>query len=341
LQGRLVDAAHAAAYFVEHGVFPPERMPSRTITEWSKKSRVRMTETFLQLDYAPLFADLLKIPGMWTLTYPDNWEALVPMGKEFKRHLDVFRKRFKRAWGYDIVGLWKLEFQGRGAPHVHIFAPVPHGVASTAGRQRQAVGAGLPFQQWLSVVWPDIVGNPDPEHRRRHEVHGTHVSYQEGLKADDPRRLAVYFSAHGRYAAKEYQHVVPELWKEPGAGPGRFWGYWGLQRAVEVVELKPASAIAAARVLRRWAAAEARASLAAQVVREGGVRPEGGWYRRARRLRSNRGFTAVNDGAEFASQLARAVGVPVAESTADRRARLVASTGSIRPQRVLSQVSVG
>jgi hypothetical protein len=331
-----VETAHAAAFFTEHGEFPPERTPSRTITEWSRKSRVRMTETFLQLDYAPLFADLLKVPGMWTLTYPDNWEVLVPTGKEFKRHLDVFRKRFKRAWGYDIVGLWKLEFQGRGAPHLHLFAPVPHGKAAGAG-----VGGKRVFTSWLAVVWPDIVGNPDPEHRRRHEQHGTYVSYQEGLKADDPRRLAVYFSAHGRYVVKEYQHVVPELWREPGAGPGRFWGYWGLRRAVEVVELEPASAVAAARVLRRWAAAEARASLAAQVVREGGVRPEGGWYRRAQRLRSNRGFTAVNDGAEFASQLARAIGVPVVESAADRRARLVAATGSIRPQRTLVQVSLG
>ncbi len=350
LVARAVYSAHAAAYFAEHGVYPPALVSTREITSWSAKSRAKMVEVYLQLDYTPMFTDVSRIPAMWTLTYPGDWVTVAPNGKAFKRHIRAFLERFRRAWGYQVVGLWKAEFQRRGAPHAHIFAPVPHGVAKGGGR-----GKGLTFKRWLSVVWADVVAHPDPVHRQLHENSGTRVDYAEGLKSNDPRRIAVYFSHHSSYSAKEYQNCVPEEWQAPGQGPGRFWGYWGLKRVVEVVELEPRQATAAARVARRWARAQGRAQLAAQVVRCGGVCPAEGWFRQGRRMAGNRGFVSVNDGAEFASQLARAIRMPAKEpavdrrarllaaqaTMADRRAQLVAATGSIQRRRVLSQVSVG
>lgn len=65
---------------------------------------------------------------------------------------------------------------------------------------------------------------PDPEERRKHELAGTGINYAEDLRASDPKRVAVYFTKHGTFGAKGYQHRVPEPWQGPGKGPGRFWG---------------------------------------------------------------------------------------------------------------------
>ena len=85
---------------------------------------------------------------------------------------------------------------------------------------------------------------------------GTGVDYAAGLRSSDPRRIAVYFSKHASFAAKEYQNDVPEEWREPGKGPGRFWGFWGLERCTRAVEVTPDAATLAARTMRRWAHAQ-------------------------------------------------------------------------------------
>ena len=148
-------------------------------------------------------------------------------------------------------------------------------------------------------MWADIVGHPDPEERRRHRLAGTGVDWNEGLKARDPRRVAVYFTKHGSFAAKEYQHCVPEAWQEPGQGPGRFWGYWHLEKAVYGAEVAPEDAIAVGRTLRRWAHAQGvtrQMSVERTNTRTGEVRRRT-VRRRAVRLAANRGFVSVNNGA--------------------------------------------
>jgi hypothetical protein len=169
--------------------------------------------------------------------------TVAPDGKTAKKHLKAFRKRWERAWGLPVLGLWKQEHQRRGAPHYHLFTVVPDG-RTEAGQQ---------FREWLSTAWAAVVAHPDPEEYRRHQLAGTGVDYAAGLRSRDPRRIAVYFSKHGLFGAKEYQNQVPEEWQEPGHGPGRFWGYWGLERATRAVEVKPEAAVMAARVMRRWA----------------------------------------------------------------------------------------
>ena len=107
-------------------------------------------------------------------------------------------------------------------------------------------------------AWAAVVAHPDPEERRRHELAGTGTDYAAGLRSRDPRRIAVYFSKHGLYAAKGYQNEVPVEWRERGKGPGRFWGVWGLKRCAKGVEVTPQAATTAARVMRRWAARSGR-----------------------------------------------------------------------------------
>ena len=350
-QGRMNSVDQVAGYLAR-GEEVPERIPSREITEWSRKSRANMVLALSQIDYGPLLDDPTRVPAMVTLTYPGDWLTVVPDGKACKRHLQAFRKRYARAWGDDLRCVWKLEFQGRGAPHYHLLMVPPHGQARIPGPRARSdawVGAGLSFTSWLSAVWADIVAHPDPVEREKHRRAGTGVDFAEGMRARDPRRVAVYFSKHGSWD-KEYQHQVPEEWQAPGKGPGRFWGYWSLHRIAIAVEVEPDEAARAARVARRWAAAQdTTRQVTVWRTRGGAIRSEvpeviglagaqAVESRRARRrtvrrpvrrLRGGRGFLTVNDGVSFAVDLARGLDIwrepATVEPLAVRLARYKAS----------------
>ncbi|MGW5266977.1 rolling circle replication-associated protein [Microbispora sp. NPDC004025] len=331
-KARQVDVDQAAAYLAR-GEDVPERIPSREITGWSRKSRANMVRALCELDYRPMLDDPARLPAMVTLTYPGDWLTVAPDGKTAKGHLKALRKRYERAWDEPLQAVWKLEFQRRGAPHFHLLLVPPHGTARVpSGRARvdSRVGAGLPFRQWLSEVWANIVDHPDPEEKRRHRLAGTGVDYAEGLKAYDPKRVAVYFTKHGSFQAKEYQHCVPDEWTAPGQGPGRFWGYWGLERRTAAVEVEPEHAVQAARIARRWARAQGTTrQVTVARTRGGQAHPKEvvvglagaqllGYRRpprsrrvrrRVRRFGNGRGFISVNNGQTFAVQLARALDI--------------------------------
>lgn len=293
--------------------------PGRAITEWSRKSRAAMCRTFAELDYTPL-VECGRVPAMVTLTYPGEWQSVAPDGASVKRHMALWRKRFQREWGEPARYIWKLEFQRRGAPHIHLWMTPPPAV----GR------SGRTFRDWLSQEWANIVGHPDPEQRARHLLAGTGIDILNGLRACDPKRLAIYFTKHSSpntLGDKEYQHVVPELWQQPGRGPGRFWGVYGLKKAIAVVEIAQDAYLAARRIVRRWSRSQAiysnpassfptavvprtAARLVPRVDRETGVVGHR-WIRRRRTL-CNRGglaggYALVNDGPAFASRLATAL----------------------------------
>ena len=289
------------------------RWSSRVITQWSRKSRSRMVRTLAELDYAAIVQSG-RLPCFLTLTLPGEWEAVAPSGKEFKRFVAMLRRRWERAWGEPLIGIWKLEFQRRGAPHLHVFTVAP--VTAVAGeyrrlhdeRYRPAVGDGLQLMRWLRVVWADVVDHPDPGQRRKHEEAGTRVDYAEGLRMTDPKRVCVYFSKHGTFRDKEYQHIVPAAWREPGRGPGRFWGYWGLAKVTEPVELTFDERLAVARTLRRYGRAASRARgavMECDVIR--GRRFRKVHRRVPDRLQSCSGFLCVNDGPRLAKALSRLV----------------------------------
>lgn len=214
------------------------------ITEWSRKSRSAMCRTFAELDYSPLI-ESGRVPAMVTLTYPGDWEVVAPDGASVKRHMVLWRKRFQREYGEAARYIWKLEFQRRGAPHIHLWMAPP----MTPGR------SGRGFAHWLSETWAQVVDHPDTEQKARHLLAGTAIDVRNGLKACDPKRLAIYFTKHSSpnlHGDKEYQHIIPELWRQAGRGPGRFWGVYGLKKAVAVVELAQDAYLAARRIVRRW-----------------------------------------------------------------------------------------
>lgn len=266
--------------------------PDGIIRGWSARSRARMVATMAELDLAPLLWAEGE-PAMITLTYPGDWETVAPNGPTVKAHLRTFFERYKRAWGENWRGVWKMEFQRRGAPHFHLLMVPPSGLASTQRRAeyeakralwesadratrgpcprwRSAVGDGLGFRAWLSQTWADIVGHPDPEERARHVLAGTGVDFTEGDRARDPKRAAIYFGKHGSYQAKDYQHDVPKLWEDSGQSVGRFWGYRGLRKIRGAAMLTFDEMLLLGRTLRRYGT---RTRVWDPVTREHRVRP--------------------------------------------------------------------
>jgi|GEM_PF-896845 len=296
-----------------------QRGSGGVITDWSRKSRSAMCRTFAELDYTPL-VESGRVPAMVTLTYPGDWEVVAPDGASVKRHMVLWRKRFQREYGERARYIWKLEFQRRGAPHIHLWMAPP----TSPGRSDRS------FARWLSETWAQIVDHPDPVQKARHLVAGTAIDVRNGLKACDPKRLAIYFTKHSSpnaHGDKEYQHIVPELWRQPGRGPGRFWGVYGLKKAVAVVEVAQGTYLAARRVVRRWSRSQAvygnsasrlptavvprtATHVVPRVDRDTGAVT----HRKVRRRRTlcNQGglaggYALVNDGPGFAAQLARAI----------------------------------
>jgi hypothetical protein len=237
-----VDAAVGAGMYEEDPT-PDVLKPGKgEIVCWSRRSRERMSEYIASLD----FSEWLQVDGalaMVTLTIPaltrETWLKVAPDGKTYKKLLKRFELRWRRNVG-PWVCLWKLEFTKRGAPHWHGLLRVPALVGSQT------------FEEWLSQTWADCVAHPDPEEYQKHLKAGTGVDFS-GKDFSDPRRIALYFMGHSAKSVdgKEYQHIVPLEWQEPGKGPGRFWGYAGLSKAVVEIDLTASDADAAARILRK------------------------------------------------------------------------------------------
>ena len=280
-----------------------------------------MCRTFAELDYSPL-VESGRVPAMVTLTYPGDWEVVAPSGASVKRHMVLWRKRFQREYGEPARYIWKMEFQRRGAPHIHLWMAPP----MSPGR------SGRGFAQWLSDAWARIVNHPDPEQKARHRLAGTAIDVRNGLKACDPKRLAIYFTKHSSpnlHGDKEYQHIIPELWQQPGRGPGRFWGVYGLKKAIAIVEVAQEAYLTARRIVRRWSRNHAiygnpdssfptavLPRTATRLVLRVGQNTGAVTHRKVRRRRAccNQGgfaggYALVNDGPAFASNLAAALSV--------------------------------
>lgn len=218
------------------------------------------------------------------------------------------------------------------------------------------------FPEWLSWNWADIVGASSDcgcdeldqiragglgscrsagrlcrnSELARHRAAGTGVDYAEGLRASDPKRLAVYFSKHGSFAAKDYQNDAPAEWSQLG-GVGRFWGVWGLESGARDVEISDVEALAAVRTMRRWQNANGY-RVQRTVWRESVNKRTGELRRRARksgswsgaRIRGSAGFVAVNDGPAFVSQLSRYLDLVREDAQAAEVARWLSSPARVR-----------
>ena len=124
---------------------------------------------------------------MITLTYPGEYPT---DGRKTKRDWSALRHWLTRR---GLAGFWWLEYQERGAPHIHCFL------------------SGRVEKQELAEAWFRIVASGDERHLRA----GTRV---EAVR--QPHALAAYAA---KYAAKMEQKEVPAEYTEVG----RFWGLFG------------------------------------------------------------------------------------------------------------------
>lgn len=267
----------------------------KAITNWSKKSRAAMVARICSLDYSQMLSDPKRPGAMITLTYPKSWQEVAPNAEQAKKHLKLFKQRYKRAFNEELVGLWKQEWQRRGACHFHIFCVPPTNVA---------------FTKWVSETWSEIVSPSNQQEKRDHLDYGTSVDYNKGLRSKDAKQVSVYFTKHGsaNFGDKEFQNRPPELWIEHGS-IGRMWGYWGLSPVVIKAEISQSDALFISRTLRRWARANAtrRSTRVAKVNKNTGEITYRKAMRYPRYFAGPLGFVSVNDGSVMGAKLARAI----------------------------------
>jgi hypothetical protein len=132
---------------------------------------------------------------MITLTYPGEYTN---DGKEVKAHLHKFLRWCRYQWD-DPSYLWFLEFQKRGAPHIHILLDIS---LSTIAERREVVYNAVRRE------WYKVVGSGDPKHLAA----GTRVEMIR--KPDGAARYCL------KYAYKCEQKAVPPAYRSVG----RFWG---------------------------------------------------------------------------------------------------------------------
>lgn len=126
--------------------------------------------------------------GMITLTYPSEF----PMtGKLVKLHLNSFlswAKKIAKIGNY----VWFLEFQKRGAPHLHVLVE-----NDISGQKRD-----------VSRIWYGIVGSGDVKHLRA------------GTRTEKIRDVGGAGKYAAKYGAKKSQKTPPREFTDVG----RFWG---------------------------------------------------------------------------------------------------------------------
>lgn len=154
---------------------------------FSKKSRQRLA--FVANNTNVVFRTMV------TLTYPKDFPA---DGKRVKKHLNAFLVWCRRRFDSPSY-IWFLEFQRRGAPHIHLLIDTP--------TPQHKAGRCLLYGE-VAQEWYNIVGSDDPKHLAA----GTRV--ERIRKPDGAARYCL------KYAYKMKQKCVPELYRNVG----RFWG---------------------------------------------------------------------------------------------------------------------
>jgi hypothetical protein len=178
-------------------------------------------------------------PAMITLTYPGDWALYVPHAREFARHREALKERWRKKWGPPI-GVWIAEFQGRGAPHLHLYLGLPDGVrdedymelqSRTMRRKRREYDLGAyearrrtppvsgEFGEWLRTVWWEIVGSGLPAHHKRGvDIAVAFFSDQAESETDRVKVAEYFWRESGKWAQKQ----PPD-----GFGSLKFYGRWG------------------------------------------------------------------------------------------------------------------
>jgi len=178
-----------------------EEVPKRSeIKILSRRSLSRLT--FLVMTTRTRFASML------TLTYGQNYPI---DGRRVKESINKFLVGMRRKFqGFEYI--WFLEFQRRGAPHLHIVTTL-----SNTSIARRRVMAKI----WLNASSPGAYWYSDLKTRElKHTaqtVYGVHCHEKAWEMIRSPDGASRYVL---KYALKKSQKIVPRSYRNVG----RFWG---------------------------------------------------------------------------------------------------------------------
>lgn len=196
---------------------PPKREKG-DIKGFSRSSRYRLLKKLNQLN-----PDNCSNYYHITLTYPKDFPT---EGEIYKGDLDAFLKRVKRKFGAEIMYLWKLEFQKRGAPHYHIILYIPS-------------DARIKFlRDWFGLNWFQVVQRYWDTKDTLHKYAGVSVD-----KIDNLKMAGSYLS---KYISKDED--------DSASAQGRYWGCsknWG-HTILEDQSLTAIQLIILRRLLKRY-----------------------------------------------------------------------------------------
>lgn len=199
-------------------VEPPKESPPRgKISEWSAASRAR-----LKFFLGTIRREKLGTALVVTLTYPAEFPAPEDHAV-YKGHLHTFQIYLRRQWP-SCSGIWKLEFQTRGAAHFHLML---FGLCEV---ELESV------RTWVRETWYKIAHNGD----NHLGVAGTQVDHIKSIGG------AVCYLV--KYLNKGDQTM-------PGNFTGRYWGKINITHlpAVqpETLELDEKTAIKIRRIAKK------------------------------------------------------------------------------------------
>jgi hypothetical protein len=210
----------------------PKARKRGVIRELSERARERLISQCHELQ-----AIGHKPDYMITLTYPGNYQAVMSYqtcccsdvkrkhkseskcknwlwvhnpGRAVHRHLEAFRKRLERYFdkrGLTFSALWFLEFQSRGAAHVHLL------LWGQGLKERVNLNG---FRSQMGKAWTNIIAPPDKSEYIKSAKAGTSIE----------RMRTEHFGYASKYASKIYQKEVPEDFSDVG----RFWGTWNYEK---------------------------------------------------------------------------------------------------------------
>ena len=175
--------------FSQVGEVPPMAGERGNVIGFSRASRKRMFDLLHELEFEKATFVTLTYGGC----YPTD-------GREIKRHLKEYRRRFEHKWG-KVQGVWRLELQRRGAAHFHImYLDCPF----------------IPVGE-LSLLWHKVIKSSDEAHL----ACGVDIKLVTSRK--ESKLVASYLS---KYLAKDVGSVDCERVTKIG----RCWGKWNVER---------------------------------------------------------------------------------------------------------------
>lgn len=150
----------------------------------------------------------VKLRSLITLTYGQNYPI---SGKQTGKDRNAFLTTFQKKLG-KVSYLWVLEFQQRGAPHLHILVSTPY--ANDQHKVMAKVWSAIAEKQ--NLRYSSLLRRNELMTRDAVELVHRHETAWQSLREEDAARRYI-----AKYAFKTKQKIVPREYSQTG----RFWGH--------------------------------------------------------------------------------------------------------------------